>query len=543
MAAPKSNKKYLNVAVYWGGAELGRCSRPLKGSRGVTAGNGFLCDIKSVIWPRWDELEVIIKTKSGLVLNPNLPWDGVISDGRETHILNSLKPSRKLIEITSATTASLRIDELAVAIRVGTRFKNAADHIKPIAGYGASAFSLIADKPFEWISLGIAFAAAGVLTLSAHSTLRARGNDVYTSINELPGEALLPFLSQRHLAEAPDVIQSGLDRFNYIHSVWDYYSDFGTVVGYGGSPEGKKSIFPTTIDTYKDLKASQSSTLKAAETRQRSQLANSDDRVGTLSIPMVLGESLDGRALRVLDKISLITETSKQMAKRRNEVAKEFGEEIGYSFDAKNGESATNEKFAQISAGFLGLESDDKMQISQAKGSATRAALRQMDLFGKERLVFGAVGCCDPIVGAPLTQNGLVWLPPSFSPTTSTSLAALKASTWGEPIRDVPRIKEPVIGHIEPADVERTVSAGRYQLRLCYELALRRNQTAKGSMEWKWMIDSRGKIANIDLLKSSIRDDELVRCVRDKIASWHFPKPRGGSVEVRYPFEFSRDKG
>ena len=542
MVASKNNKAYLHVAIYFGGAELGTYSRPFKSSRGVTAGRGFLCDVKSVVWPRWDELEIIQKSRFGLVLNPDLPWDGVISDGSSTTILNSQKPGKRLFEITNSTSASLRLQSMSVAIRVGAKNMKMGASVRPAHGYSGSFMSFFVTGTTELTTLGISAVAAGIIAISAHVTLMGRENDLYKGIEELPGETLLPFISYKHLAVAPNVMQASLDRLNFIHSVWNYYTDFADVVSFGKAPRESSGVFSTTVDEYSKLAEEQRSTFEASELHQRKQV-KAAGRHGSLSVPTARGESLNGRALRALDKIGIISTSADELGARRVSVAAEYLQEIGYKYDNHNKGDKFKDALAGIANSYAGLETDEKMQVAQAEGAATHAALAQIDLFGKERLRTGAVNCCAPLVGSPLTQDGLVWLMPEFRADAFGALSALKASTWGAPVKSVVRIKEPVGGHIEPSDVERTVSAGRYQLRLCYELALRRNQAAKGSMEWRWLIDSRGKIAGVDLLKSSIKDEELVRCVHDKIATWKFTKPLGGSVEVRYPFEFSRDKG
>jgi hypothetical protein len=542
MAASKNSKTYLHVAIYFGGAELGTYSRPLKSSRGVVAGRGFLCDVRSAVWPRWDDLEVVIKTRSGLILNPDLPWDGVISDGSSTTILDSQKPSKAHFDITNSTSASLRLESMSVAIRVGSKQINKDTAIRPVSGYSGSFLSFFVDGTSELMTLGISALAAGVIAVSAHVTLMGRENDIYKNIGELPGDVLLPFISYRHLSSAPNVIQSNLDRFNYIHSVWNYYTDIADVVSFGKIPEENSGVFSTTIAEYSTLAKEQRATFEAAESHQEKQVMKAGP-YASLSVPMVLGESLNGRALRALDKVAVVSAFADELAARRVTVAADYLKEIGYKYSTRSEGDKFKDALAGIANSYAGLETDDKMQLAQAEKTSARAALAQIDLFGKDRMRAGAVNCCDTLAGAPLTQDGLVWLAPEFRADNAATLAALKASFWGAPVKDIVRIKEPVVGHIEPSDVERTVSAGRYQLRLCYELALRRNQAAKGSMEWRWLIDTRGKIAGIDLLKSSIKDEELVRCVHDKIATWRFPKPRGGSVEVRYPFEFSRDKG
>ena len=541
MGGKTSATRFLKVAVYFGGAELGKYERPLTRSRGVTIGRSLLADIRSVIWPRWDELELILKTRTGLVLNPNLPWHGVFSDGKTTHILDTKKHQKKVLEITPGSTASLRLDDLSVAISVGPMRAKESIRVVPVSGYGGSLHTLIADRASEWGALALAAGAAAAITISAFITLNQRESDSYAGIKELPGERLLPFIAQKYLAEAPHVLQSGLDRFNYIHSVWSFYDDLTETVAFGSKPSAETKIFATTVNHYTAMASAQRSLLMESESRQ-SQAADRRN-FGRVSMPMVLGESLDGRAQRTLDKIFIVSANAKPLALRRNGVATEFEKDIGYKYQMHTGSDETAKAFGAISAGFLGLEDDEKSQVSQATALATKASILQMDLFGEGRLVFGPSNCCAAPLGAPLSHDYLTWLSPGFTASTKNDLAALKASVWGAPLRDAPLIREPNSGKLAPILVERTVASGRYQIRLCYELALRRNQAAQGSMEWKWRIDSQGKISGIDLLRSSIKDEDLVRCVRDKIASWRFPKPVGGSIEVRYPFEFSRDKG
>lgn len=543
MGSVKSQKNYLHVSVYWGGAELGSFKKPLSRVHGVTAGKGLFSEIKSVVWPRWDKLEIIRKTKSGLILNPNIPWDGVVSTSRGSYVLRSLKPIRKIFEMTPGTSASLRLEDMSIAIRVGPQHAVEKRRIKPARGFAASPFSLIADQPAEWAALAIAAAGAAVITFSARSTLMTRDNDTYQGMADLPAQNLMPFIAQKHLAEGPNVIQFSLDRFNYVHNVWDYYSEFARTLGFGEPNTEKALLFGTTADEYKGLFEAQEKAIKSAELKQQKDIKDRKQGQGVLSVPTVTGESIDGKILRVLDKISVFSALSQELTQKRVEVAEAFEKDMGLKKDEKEAKPA-NEAFEKITQGYLGIESDDKMQESMAKSSAAMAALAQIDLFGEDRLRFGAIDCCQPPAGAPLTQSGFSWLSPFEGDLTyNQSVATLKGSTWGSPVKEEPTIQEPMVGHLEPALVEKTITAGRYQLRLCYELALRRNQAVKGSMEWRWQINSQGLISNIDLLQTSIKDDELVRCVHDKIANWKFPKPRGGSVEVRYPFEFSRDKG
>jgi hypothetical protein len=539
----KSQEKYLHVSIFRGGALVGSCSRPFSKRRPVTAGKGRSCEIRSVIWPLWDDLEVILATKSGLLLNPQIPWDGVLQSDSTVHVLGTSTKRNSSFPITSTTSASLRYEDLSVAIRVGPKIRFSDIPVKRHSGYMASPLTFIADSAQEWTAIGIAAAASAVIFLFALSTLVKRPYDHYAHALELPAERLLPFISHRFLTEAPNILQDGLDRLDLIRSVWVFYSDLASVVGFGLPPAKVGPLFPSTIGLYEKLRNEQEEILDTASVRQQAQVDKLESSRSILSVPMVTGESLDGRVGRVFDKIEVLMNSSDALADRRVVVAAQFMNDIGYTFDARKGTSATSDNFKKISESFQGIQSDDKEQFAQAKAAGAKAALLQMDIFGSDRLQFGLSNCCYPVVGAPLVQDGLVWLAPDFTKHGNGDLSFLKASTWGTPVREVPKIIEPLAGHIEPAEVERTVAAGRYQLRLCYEIALRRNQATKGSMEWRMRIDSRGLVSMVDLLTNSLKDDEFVRCIHDRIATWKFPKPRGGSVEVRYPFEFSRDKG
>jgi hypothetical protein len=272
-------------------------------------------------------------------------------------------------------------------------------------------------------------------------------------------------------------------------------------------------------------------------------MGGSPSRGPIISIPTVRGESLDGRAQRIFDKISILSESSDELAKKRVETAEKFNADVGYKFEERKEADKTQEAFAKISQGFLGVESDDKMQERTAKDAAANAATIQLRTYGKDRLLFGRRECCHPPAGMPLTQDGVTWLQAQLNKDDDASLSELKASTWSsiEAKRGL-SLGDHQAGQVDPTSVE-TVTAGRYQLKLCYEMALRRNKSAGGAMEWRWTIGSDGRASDLNLIRSSIRDDELVKCVREKIASWRFPRPEGGTVEVRYPFEFSRDKG
>lgn len=544
MTRLQKKNAWIEVVVLWGGSEIGRCQKLLAKCSRVTAGKGIFTTIRSRVWPRWDELEILVKSRNGLILNPKLPWQGVITDSEGVHILHPTKEPRKIIGISGDTTASLRLDDMSIMIRCGDRRLQKSVVVKHKAGYRGSFLSLVADSGSEWASLAIAVVASSILIGSIWWALGNRPLGTFSQVDDLPEKKLLPFIGQSHLSTAPNILQTHLDRFEFVKSVWNFYSDLTLILGFGKDPGKNAKSFDTTIEYYESLSDSQKKSLNAAEKAQEKKLISSPGRGPFISIPTVRGESLDGKALRIFDKISVLRKSADGLAERRVQVAEQFNSDIGYKYEPKKEDGGTQRAFAKISAGFLGVESDDKMQSRQASESAARAAIVQSKIFGKDHLRFGPSNCCDRPVGAPLTQDGFTWLKPKLNKADDTTFSDFGARSWAsapiEPTKEGSEIKGT---SLNPVLIEKTVSAGRLQIRMCYELALQRNQLARGSMEWRWVIDNEGRASDLNLIKSSIKDEKMVKCVRDKIASWRFPRPERGAVEVRYPFEFTRDKG
>ena len=82
-------------------------------------------------------------------------------------------------------------------------------------------------------------------------------------------------------------------------------------------------------------------------------------------------------------------------------------------------------------------------------------------------------------------------------------IAHIQASDFD--LRKAGMVKEPLQGKLNPDLISRTIQNNRFDLQLCFELALRRNQGTAGVMEWQWRLDSRGKISDIELLQTSIK--------------------------------------
>ena len=550
MGKANDHDRKLIVKILWAGSDLGQSVRRLDRVRSIRAGRGFMADIRSAVWPLLDDLILMEREQGRLYLNPDLPWDGVIANGGDVTTFDSSKRNKKTVEITRQTTASLRIDDLSIVIRVGTLFSSEKDETKLAPQYRGSPLQFICDKPAEWASLAGASIAALILTSSFVIGLKNRDVSMDNTSAAIPAKMLIPFIAPHHFETAPSIIQDRLDRFNFVKSVTGYYREFADMLMNEPNSSEPSYLFSESRNAYERSFSAQKSSIDQLTEAQRVLISETHHRHGrSISLPVALGESAEGSLQRILDKAALVGTSALDVTKTRHDVTEVFLKDPSYdhgaSADEGVGKRAYDKKIQELGAGYRGSLPEEDLQATEAHRYAVDATNAQLALFKEGGLISGSIGCCKPIVAIKAGSSPVQWQGSSLGDESDISLASLKASTWGVPV-DEPKkehITEPMAGVVDQKAVERTIAGGKFQLQLCFEMALRRNQTAQGSMEWKWQLDTRGQISSLSLVKSSIRDDELTHCVRGKIAQWKFPKSRGGRVEIRYPFEFIRDKG
>jgi hypothetical protein len=77
------------------------------------------------------------------------------------------------------------------------------------------------------------------------------------------------------------------------------------------------------------------------------------------------------------------------------------------------------------------------------------------------------------------------------------------------------------------------------EIRYCYEAAMVRSPEVEGKLGVNFVIGPNGVVKTSQAGRSSLADPKLDHCVVSRLATWKFPKPRGGvNVAVNYPFIF-----
>lgn len=549
MAKQAGKNLKIFVKVLWGDSELGEVSRKFSSVRSIQIGRSLTADIRSTVWPLREDLDILERDGGRIFLNSGVPWSGIIASGGDVSLLDARVRGKKNLEIRRDSFATVKFESITVAIRVGTERVESKPKWVKAGSFSGSILGLIADTPYEQAGLGVGLV-AGLLVMGAMAGgLSSRTTWKPESMSDLRASVRLPFISPTHFATAPDVLQDRLDRFQMIDSVTGYYSDLGAVLTRPLVDHKTKMLFDETVQSYRTAGLEQESRLAqldASVDRLAKDLTGRGNYV--LSMPVVRAESLDGSLQRVLDKIAIVSASAKLLSEKRLKTADIFQADPAYDYGNTAGKTGSDELAdftKKLGDGFRKTLPDEEQQALEAKSMSIDASAIQVALFGRDHLIAGVVNCCDTIVGIKAGSTPVTYHPMPRFTDSDEKLASLKSSIWGAPEEKskVSRIVEPIAGVIDSKAVERAIASGKFQLQLCFELALRRNQAAKGSMEWSWRIDTRGSISALSLIQTTLKDQELVQCVRTRIAGWRFPKPKGGSVEIRYPFEFVRDKG
>ena len=96
-----------------------------------------------------------------------------------------------------------------------------------------------------------------------------------------------------------------------------------------------------------------------------------------------------------------------------------------------------------------------------------------------------------------------------------------------------------VTGSLPPEVVRRIVRANFPRLRMCYELASKKDPTLAGTVFVDFVIDTTGAIESAKLGTGTLTDASTPPCVLGVMKTLAFPEPEKGKVNVHYGVDFS----
>ncbi|MFT3691597.1 MAG: AgmX/PglI C-terminal domain-containing protein [Kofleriaceae bacterium] len=154
-----------------------------------------------------------------------------------------------------------------------------------------------------------------------------------------------------------------------------------------------------------------------------------------------------------------------------------------------------------------------------------------------------ALGDCGPpgttfVSGPPSKIGQTLALEPSEQPVAPDAAhpnGAFEALA-GEDRPKSTSVGQPAVnGDLDKAVIRRYVKRNIQKIQYCYEKELLANDKLQGTVTTSFFIDPEGKVTSAT---GSGVDPHVAECVAGVIKSIEFPKPKGGGVQVNYPFTF-----
>lgn len=93
-------------------------------------------------------------------------------------------------------------------------------------------------------------------------------------------------------------------------------------------------------------------------------------------------------------------------------------------------------------------------------------------------------------------------------------------------------------GLLDAAEVARVVKSRITAIQMCYQKGLNKNYGLEGKIKVRFTIGTSGRVTKASIENNTLGDPEVGACVLDKVESFVFSKPEGGSVEFVFPFVF-----
>ncbi len=142
--------------------------------------------------------------------------------------------------------------------------------------------------------------------------------------------------------------------------------------------------------------------------------------------------------------------------------------------------------------------------------------------------------------GEPVQVNQLV-----APQATQPIVEAVQVDT-GEAPEDTATSKKPrrhrskPVGTIDTAEFNKFINSRFGQVKSCYERRLKVNTFLEGKVDVNISINKRGRVNWITVNRDTVKDKEMLSCVRKTIQSWQFPEPDGGGVVFGKTFNFKK---
>jgi hypothetical protein len=535
------------VEVLQNGQVLSETSRPFHKKSTIYLTSNPAGELTAPYYPLPCDIPIINITEQGAELDLDPNWEGFTTYQGEIETISSDRKSQYTHIMKAGDFGSLTYGNLKVLIRIGKARPIRKNLIKQNNKYKSNVFDLFFgeknDRRFLWVGLLIATWFTGLLSAG----LLLRKDDRPNHIYDLKREYSLAFIDSNHLRFIPEALNQIKRPDDLVKETFSFYK--AVIAKFLGFFEyDHKAIYKNTKEIFLKIHRQRESDIYGIKETQRKleEKILAKPITGLVYIPTIVGESFDNSILRLEDKLSTYHSNLSETLALRLETTKAFRNDTPHDFEEyksikpkkANDEETYASKMNAItqslanSGGSIFIEAGELADYASGLQRNLEATTEQFERLNDENSQFLELSA---------ENENTTFLAPETGIIINAKLANIGFSQF-DPKRST-KVKEPLLGEIDPTAVESLVKERQFELQLCFELALRRNRDVSGAMTWQWRLDSRGKISEIKVVESSIKDAKMIECIRKKIARWKFPRPKRGSVQINYPFRFDRRNG
>ncbi|MGM0574377.1 MAG: AgmX/PglI C-terminal domain-containing protein [Myxococcota bacterium] len=125
----------------------------------------------------------------------------------------------------------------------------------------------------------------------------------------------------------------------------------------------------------------------------------------------------------------------------------------------------------------------------------------------------------------------------SITPPSSRGIRDTPRGNVPQP-KPKPAPEKPQLGYCDKSDIGVNMRRRKGSFRFCYERELQLEEDLAGRVVVRFTIDTDGSVKSAGIASSTLKSDNVHKCLIRNVKRIRFAKPEGGVCVVRWPFEF-----
>jgi TonB family protein len=141
------------------------------------------------------------------------------------------------------------------------------------------------------------------------------------------------------------------------------------------------------------------------------------------------------------------------------------------------------------------------------------------------------------------SSGGTTPTPSATTPTTASSSSSAPTPTGATSTSVAPATSStssdtPLVGSLSNAEIQKAINDNIQAFDACYTLGADKQGKLEGTVTIKATVGPLGTVKEATVVKSTMKNTKVDKCVADAFKKVKFPQPKGGAVIITYPMTF-----